>query len=159
MACFVSSPLAIVASSSHAYPKCIPNGAWRTDVPSCLVDRPPKPPRQCHHSLETSGSSAWNNQMHTPKHTDDALSQPMHAPKPSAHCMHCAHRCQPTPWDPMFFKLTCKVSQMSSHTRGDAQANDADFSCNGWRLAPLRPWQQKHSRRGNTSSQNPMHAQ
>ena len=34
--------------------------AWPTDVPSCLVDRPPKPPRQCHHSLETSGSSAWN---------------------------------------------------------------------------------------------------
>ena len=35
--------------------------AWPTDVPSCLADRPPKPPRQCHHSLdETSGSSAWN---------------------------------------------------------------------------------------------------
>ena len=45
-----------------------------------------------------------HNQMHTPKHTDDALSQPMHAPKPSASseqvtCMFSfldkAHPCRP----------------------------------------------------------------
>ena len=50
-----------------------------------------------------------------------------------------------------------KVSDHVCTTRQtDAQANDADFSCNGWRLAPLAPWQQRHSTRGNTSSQNPL---
>ena len=32
--------------------------AWRTDLPSCLVDRPPKPPRQCHPPLRHRRAAA-----------------------------------------------------------------------------------------------------
>ena len=46
------------ASKRHGRGQQTSRYAWRTDLPSCLVDRPPKPPRQCHPPLRHRRAAA-----------------------------------------------------------------------------------------------------